>query len=72
MVARRASRAAGGTAIILPPFFYLMIMPHTLPPSDNALYRNVSYLLMTLALWAVLLLWMMFTFIYKSFENQNH
>lgn len=54
MVARRASRAAGGTAIIPPPFFYLMIMPHTLPPSDNALYRNVSYLLMTLALWAVL------------------
>ena len=29
-------------------------MNHTLPPSDNALYRNVSYLLMTLALWAVL------------------
>lgn len=25
-----------------------------------------------IALWTALLLWMMFTFIYKSFENQNH
>lgn len=24
-----------------------------------------------LALWTVLLLWMMFTFIYKAFENEN-
>ena len=24
-----------------------------------------------IALWTALLLWMMFTFIYKSFENQN-
>ena len=25
-----------------------------------------------IALWTVLLLWMMFVFIYKSFENKNH
>ena len=25
-----------------------------------------------IALWTALLLWLLFTFIYKSFENQNH
>lgn len=25
-----------------------------------------------IALWTVLLLWLLFTFIHKAFENQNH